>query len=167
MVWGARRKKRRGKKARSKKDESTSEEHASCTMPESGTLSNHKTGSELDSVTGSARDSDKDAASISPLAQMHCQRLVISRKTSDDFDNPSPPDSTISSDPNGRSQNGGGLGPVPLDGDTGRATPPADIMARQRAREARRREECISDDPESRKVVEDLLGMYTTYYDIP
>ena len=46
---------------------------------------------------------------------------------------------------NGRSQNGGGLGPVPVPqapgGDTGRATPPTEIMARRRAREARRREE--------------------------
>ena len=45
----------------------------------------------------------------------------------------------------GRSQNGGGLGPVPVPqqpgGDTGRATPPTEIMARRRAREARRREE--------------------------
>ena len=46
---------------------------------------------------------------------------------------------------NGRSQNGGGLGPVPVPqvpgGDTGRATPPTEIMARRRAREAKRREE--------------------------
>ena len=46
---------------------------------------------------------------------------------------------------NGRTQNGGGLGPVPVPqapgGDTGRATPPTEIMARRRAREARRREE--------------------------
>ena len=46
---------------------------------------------------------------------------------------------------NGRSQNGGGLGPIPVPqapgGDTGRATPPTEIMARRRAREARRREE--------------------------
>lgn len=46
---------------------------------------------------------------------------------------------------NGPSQNGDGLGPVPVPqapgGDTGRATPPTEIMARRRAREARRREE--------------------------
>ena len=45
----------------------------------------------------------------------------------------------------GRSQNGGGLGPVPVPrqpgGDTGRVTPPTEIMVRRRAREARRREE--------------------------
>ena len=45
---------------------------------------------------------------------------------------------------NGRSQNGA-LGPVPVPqapgGDTGRATPPTEIMARRRAREARRKEE--------------------------
>ncbi|KAL9127904.1 MAG: hypothetical protein Q9217_003314 [Psora testacea] len=46
---------------------------------------------------------------------------------------------------NARTQNGGGLGPVPVPqapgGDTGRATPPTEIMARRRARDARRREE--------------------------
>ncbi|KAL9102505.1 MAG: hypothetical protein Q9163_002370 [Psora crenata] len=46
---------------------------------------------------------------------------------------------------NGRTQNGGGLGPVPVPqapgGDPGRATPPTEIMARRRAREARRREQ--------------------------
>lgn len=46
---------------------------------------------------------------------------------------------------NGRSQNGGGLGPVPVPqqpgGDTGRVTPPTEIMRNRRARAARRREE--------------------------
>ena len=46
---------------------------------------------------------------------------------------------------NGRTQNGGALGPIPVPqapgGDTGRATPPTEIMARRRAREAKRKEE--------------------------
>ena len=45
----------------------------------------------------------------------------------------------------GRSQNGGGLGPVPVPrqpgGETGSVTPPTEIMQRRRAREAARREE--------------------------
>ena len=81
----------------------------------------------------------------SPLERQHRQWKPKSFTPNQAEENASMADLMGGGAANGRSQNGGGLGPVPVPqapgGDTGRATPPTEIMARRRAREARKREE--------------------------